>query len=132
MPPRPLCIATSQEALDARESYTVEAGTFEKDNMKIGPDGVAGAGGQYTLADFTLGEILGKVARFPAQPPASPAWVPSACCEILVIAGVHTQCQWRLSEARRGWQGASCVCRKAIHNATGMRVHPACVCDVDF
>lgn len=78
MPPRPgLVINCSQEAIDARESYTVTAGTFVKDNIAIGPEGIAmsGAPGQYKLEDFELGEILGK--------------------------------------------GASCVCKKAVHIATG-------------
>lgn len=65
MPPRPgLVINCSQEAIDARESYTVTAGTFVKDNIAIGPEGIAmsGAPGQYKLEDFELGEILGKVS----------------------------------------------------------------------
>ena len=63
--PRPagLVINCSQEAIDARESYTVTAGTFVKDNIAIGPEGIAmaGAPGQYKLEDFELQEVLGKV-----------------------------------------------------------------------
>lgn len=74
-----LAINCSQEALDARESYTVDAGVFAKDNVAIGADGIKSiAPGRYKLEDFELGEILGK--------------------------------------------GASCVCRKAVHLASGTAI----------
>ena len=67
--PRPmgLAINCSQEALDARESYTVDAGVFAKDNVAIGADGIKSiAPGRYKLEDFELGEILGKATHCPA------------------------------------------------------------------
>lgn len=75
-----MVINCSAAELDARESYTVTAGTFVKDNVVIGPGGIGGSAGdhvsQFKIEEFEMQEILGK--------------------------------------------GASCVCRKAVHIATGM------------
>lgn len=62
--PRPagLVINCSAEELDARESYTVNAGTFVKDNITIGPGGIGGSTGGFKIEDFEMGEILGKGA----------------------------------------------------------------------
>lgn len=69
MPPkRPsgLIINCSAAELDARESYTVTAGTFVKDNIAIGPGGIGGSPGdhvsKYKIEEFELQEVLGKGA----------------------------------------------------------------------
>jgi len=69
MPPkRPsgLVINCSAAELDARESYTVNAGTFVKEGIAIGPGGLGISPGdhvsQYKIEEFEMQEVLGKGA----------------------------------------------------------------------
>jgi len=66
-----LAINCSQDVLEARESYTVDAGVFAKGNIAIGTDGIKSlTPGRFKLEDFELGEILGKVFA-PCSSPAT-------------------------------------------------------------
>jgi len=67
-PPGLAIICTPQE-LEARESYTVTDGTFEKSGVAIGPDCVVGlpgispeGGPRLAIDQFELGDVLGKGA----------------------------------------------------------------------
>jgi mitogen-activated protein kinase kinase 1 len=64
--PSGLVINCSEEAINARVSYTVTAGTFVKDDMVIGPGGIGGSPGdhvsRYAIEEFEMLEVLGKGA----------------------------------------------------------------------